>query len=131
MLGGQSRTPERGLAHPRLENRSATAAGTSTIPRSQARAKRGGFYTVTLRDGDTFVQHIRGREAWALERLAEAGPIGCTPITEPAPRWSAYVHLLRQRGIPIETLHEPHGGEFSGTHARYILRASVQKVAKP
>ena len=131
MSGGQSKTPERGQALPGQDNRSENSAGTCNVAGRKARAKRGGVYNITPKSGKAFVQHIRGREAWALERLVEAGPIGCTPITEPAPRWSAYIHLLRQRGIPIETIHEPHGGEFSGTHARYILRANVQKVTKP
>ena len=68
---------------------------------------------------------VCGRALWALDRLKEAGPRGCTPITEPAPRWAAYVHTLRGLGVPIETVHEEHEGDFPGTHARYILRASV------
>ena len=66
-----------------------------------------------------------GRALWALNRLAEAGVRGCTPITEPAPRWAAYVHALRGLGVPIETINEEHEGDFPGMHARYVLRASV------
>ena len=35
---------------------------------------------------------------------------------------------LRQIGIDIdiETVHEPHKGQFPGTHARYILRSHVE-----
>jgi hypothetical protein len=29
--------------------------------------------------------------------------------------------------VPIETVTEPHSGEFSGTHGRYVLRADVVK----
>ena len=65
---------------------------------------------------------IRGREAWALDALVAAGERGCTPIERPAPRWSGYVHDLRRFGVAIETIHEPHGGAFPGTHARYVLR---------
>ena len=71
------------------------------------------------------VIHVSGRVLWALERLAGAGPMGCTPITEPAPRWAAYVHTLRGLSVPIETIHEEHDGDFPGTHARYVLRATV------
>ena len=66
-----------------------------------------------------------GRVLWTLERLLAAGGQGCTPITEPAPRWAAYVHTLRSLGVPIETIHEAHEGAFPGTHARYVLRATV------
>ncbi|WP_244846626.1 winged helix domain-containing protein [Mesorhizobium sp. L-8-3] len=69
---------------------------------------------------------IYGREAWCLQSLIDAGKRGCTPIDRPAPRWSAYVHDLRHDfGIIIETIHEDHGGQFSGTHARYVLHSDV------
>lgn len=68
---------------------------------------------------------LSGREAWALLNLVEAGETGCTPITSPAPRWSHYVWLLRGDGFAIETIHEEHGGPFSGTHARYVLHDQV------
>lgn len=70
---------------------------------------------------------LTGRRAWALTELAKAGEKGCTPIENPAPRWSAYVHELRhQEGLEIITIHEPHGGEFAGTHARYILKTKLE-----
>jgi hypothetical protein len=68
---------------------------------------------------------VFGRDAWALSQLLDAGKRGCTPIDNPAPRWSGYVHNLRKLGLDIETIHEPHGGPFSGTHARYVLRSHV------
>jgi hypothetical protein len=74
-------------------------------------------------DGPTLT--LDGRVAWALLQLICAGDRGCTPITNPAPRWSAYVFKLRRLGIVIETIHEPHGGPFAGTHARYVLRSPV------
>lgn len=89
---------------------------------------RATLYTVTLADGsDTFQLTLRGRLRWALDRLLDAGPAGCTPITEPAPRWSAYIFELRESGVEIETVHEAHGGDFPGTHARYVLRSTVRK----
>jgi len=78
---------------------------------------------------EPFTIEAKGREAWALDRLIQSGPAGCTPMTQPAPRWSAYVHRLRAQGVPIETLHEPHDGAFSGIHGRYVLRAQVVKGA--
>ena len=105
----------------------AKTAGTPNITQGAGRAKRAGLYHITPEAGEPFTIKATGREAWALDRLREAGPRGCTPITEPAPRWSAYVHKLRGLGVPIETRTEPHGGEFAGHHARYILRAAVQK----
>lgn len=70
---------------------------------------------------------VSGRDRWALERLLGAGALGCTPIDDPAPRWSGYIFNLRQMGVAIETIHERHGGPFAGTHARYVLRAAVTR----
>ena len=69
---------------------------------------------------------IVGRDADTLEKLIDAGPRGLTPIEYPAPRWSHYVFKLRRAGIVIETIDESHGGTFSGTHARYVLRSEVE-----
>lgn len=128
MKGGQSETPARGQAQPGQGNRYAEAAGTAKIAQRTRREKRAGLYTIHPEDGgEPFTIEARGREAWALDRLIEAGQRGCTPRTEPAPRWSAYVHGLRGLGAPIETVTEPHGGAFAGTHGRYVLRARVVK----
>ena len=64
---------------------------------------------------------LNGRLGWAMVQLAEAGANGVTPITRPAPRWSGYVYDLRELGIPIETIIEPHEGNYPGLHARYVL----------
>jgi hypothetical protein len=69
-----------------------------------------------------------GRDAWALLELIKAGPKGCTPIENPGPRWSGYVFNLRQMGLSIQTIDEPHGGPFAGTHARYVLKSVVRIV---
>jgi hypothetical protein len=80
-------------------------------------------------DGAT--HRLTGRVAWAFLHLLEAGRRGCTPIDQPGPRWSAYVHLLRREyGLAIETRHEPHKGPFPGTHARYILQSAVEVISK-
>jgi hypothetical protein len=86
-----------------------------------------GLYRVTPEGGGPFTIIAKDCEAWALDRLRAADPKGCTPRTEPAPRWSACVRKSRQRGVPIETSREDHGGDFPGTHGRHVLRAPAQK----
>jgi winged helix domain-containing protein len=73
--------------------------------------------------------HLKGREAWTLAHLIGAGDSGVIPLDRPAPRWSAYVHTLRKRGLDIITVDEPHAGPYSGTHGRYVLRTPL-KVLK-
>lgn len=75
-------------------------------------------------DGDRRIG-VLGREAWALLELVEAGSRGCTPIDNPAPRWSHYVWLLRGDGFKVETVDESHAGPFAGSHARYVLHDDV------
>ncbi|MFC0278616.1 hypothetical protein ACFOHK_06855 [Falsigemmobacter intermedius] len=85
------------------------------------------MYRIYPEGASPFTIAVEGRELWALEQLISAGPKGCTPITRPAPRWSAYVHKLRKLHVPIETRYEQHGGPFAGNHARYILKAKAEK----
>jgi hypothetical protein len=74
-------------------------------------------------------EHVaRGRAAWALQQLIAAGEKGCTPIDQPAPRWSHYTWLLRGDGIVIDTIHESHGGAYAGHHARYVLRSVIDVI---
>jgi hypothetical protein len=68
---------------------------------------------------------LRGREAWTLASLLEAGEGGLTPLERPAPRWSAYVHTLRKRGLAIDTVEEHHAGPYPGAHGRYVLRTPL------
>ncbi len=77
---------------------------------------------------DDAPKYFRGRDAWALAELINAGAAGVTPIDRPAPRWSHSVWKLKRAGIVVETIHERHGGAFSGTHARYVLRSAVQVI---
>ncbi|WP_371832363.1 winged helix domain-containing protein [Rhodalgimonas zhirmunskyi] len=86
-------------------------------------------YIIILPNGDTIIVTVSGRDRWMLDTLIKAGKKGCTSLENPAPRISAYVHNLRGLGIPIETITEPHDGPFSGTHARYVLRATVTQRA--
>lgn len=68
---------------------------------------------------------VKGRVAWALIQLAAAGSRGCTSHDTPAPRWAAYVHRLRERGLHVVTFEEEHGGPFAGCHVRYVLGGPV------
>jgi hypothetical protein len=80
-------------------------------------------------DGSLRILELAGREEWALSELLSAGNLGCTPIDNPGPRWSDYIHKLRKkRGLVIETITEPNGGEFAGFHARYVLRPRVERL---
>ena len=82
-------------------------------------------FTVTKANGTEIHVAIGGRDRWALEQLIEAGTKGVTPIDNPAPRWGAYIHKLREAGVHVETVTEVHGGPFADTHARYVLRDHV------
>ena len=89
-------------------------------------------FTINVEIHDSVETHavvIHGSDAWELSELVKAGKSGCTPIDHPGPRWSGYVHKLRKLGIQIETIHEQHGGQFAGRHARYVLRSIVQIVS--
>ena len=66
-----------------------------------------------------------GRDAWAAKELVLAGEKGCTPIDNPAPRWSGYILKLRKAGLLVETINEAHTGQFAGSHARYVLRSNI------
>lgn len=104
------------------------AAATDTRILSPKNAKRhsgGTPYRITPSAGEPFQVVVSGRDRWALEQLRKAGAKGCTPIKNPAPRWAAYVHDLRTLGVEIETITEPHEGDFPGHHARYVLRSGV------
>lgn len=86
-------------------------------------------FMITEPNDQQRILELSGRDAWALSELVQAGNKGCTPIDNPAPRWSAYVHNLRHiYGLTILTIHEPHKGKFPGTHARYVLVSNVTIV---
>lgn len=111
---------------PGREKRHATAANDLKIPhRKDKRHKAGTPYLVTPSTGEPFRIVVSGRDRWTLEQLRKAGARGCTPINNPAPRWSAYVFNLRDIGVEIETITEPHEGDFPGHHGRYVLRSRV------
>ena len=79
-----------------------------------------------IETGDTpLVLTLRGRIAWTLTELLNAGEKGITPRENPAPRVSHYVMCLRRKGIVIDTDMQPHGGAFPGEHGVYRLRSAV------
>lgn len=84
---------------------------------------------IQVGDDPGAVMTFKGRYAWTLHNLIEAGKRGCTPIENPAPRWSHYVMILRRAGISIETIEEPHGGAYKGFHGRYVLRVQLTILA--
>lgn len=85
-------------------------------------------YAVTNPGQEPFNITLRGRNLWTMLQLIKAGSMGCTPIDNPAPRLSAYVHRLREMGVAIETLIEKHGGPFAGWHGRYVLLSKVEPI---
>ena len=77
--------------------------------------------TIRVRpDGSTMT--LKGRVAWAVHCLWQAGESGCTPIDHPGPRWADYTFKAKKAGLRVETVTERHGGSFRGNHARYVLR---------
>jgi hypothetical protein len=76
-----------------------------------------------LDTGETL--RLKGREAWTLACLMEMRERGVIPLERPAPRWSAYVHSLRKRGLVIDTIDEHHAGPYPGAHGRYVLRTQL------
>jgi hypothetical protein len=81
--------------------------------------------------GHTAEREVKGRYAWTLGKLVDAGNKGVTPIERPAPRWSHYVDILRDReGLDIETVEEKHGGPFKGWHGRYVLHSELHIIER-
>lgn len=128
MGGGHEKARNLREQEPGRDNRRATAAGIPNISRRPGARHKGGAYLVQPSAGEPFPVIVSGRIGWALEQLRRAGARGCTPIDNPAPRWSAYVFSLRGMGVEIETLREPHEGDFPGHHGRYCLRSHVTRA---
>lgn len=84
-------------------------------------------YSIVVRvEPDGKPVRLDGREAWMMRLLVEAGKRGVSPLDRPdGTRMSHYVYLLRRDGFGVSTEHEPHGGTFPGTHARYRLESEV------
>lgn len=100
---------------------------TSQKTNTRSRSYKG--YNVTTAEGDTFTLWLSGRVAWALRELCKAGSAGITSFENPAPRLSAYIHVLRHEcGVEIETEIEAHKGDFEGFHGRYRLACRVDPI---
>lgn len=113
---------------PGREQRSTEKLNPKSVPHRKAKRHNSGApYRVIPSTGDPFGIVVTGRVRWALNELRNAGLTGCTPIKNPAPRWSAYIHELRGMGVEIETITEPHEGDFPGHHGRYVLRSGVAR----
>lgn len=82
--------------------------------------------TAKVETGETpFTLHLKGHLAWAMLELVKAGDKGITPLHNPAPRVSHYVMTLRRKGVAIETIMEPHDGQFPGDRGIYKLCSAV------
>lgn len=107
----------------------ATATNAPNVAQTEAQRQTGPrAFQIQNGDEKPFVVHLRGRQRWTLEQLILVGETGCTPMHNPALRWSGYIHCLRALGIVIETIREEHGGDFPGHHARYVLRSSASII---
>jgi hypothetical protein len=84
--------------------------------------------TVQIGRANGTVLTLRDRLAWALLSLIEAGAAGVAPLERPAPRWSQYIALLRQKGLAIETVFKRHGGPYAGRRGRYVLHSSIEII---
>ena len=88
-----------------------------------------GRFALHRPDGALQFLELQGRVEDTLAKLIDAGPDGVISLENPAPRLSDYVFKLRRRGVEIETLNEPHGGDFPGFHGRYILKSRVERLS--
>ncbi len=74
---------------------------------------------------DQSIRSASGREGETLLLLVKHGKAGVTAFAfrgGPAFRLSAYIKNLRDMGLEIETLREPHD---CGWHGRYVLHSTV------
>jgi hypothetical protein len=69
------------------------------------------------------------RATWFLDELVKAGTAGVTTIDYPGVRVGDCILKLRKAGVDVQTIYEPHDGEFAGRHGRYILRSRVELLA--
>ena len=59
----------------------------------------------------------------------KAGANGVTTIDYPGVRVGDCILKLRKAGVEVQTIYEPHEGEFAGRHGRYVLRSRVELIA--
>lgn len=111
-------------AGPSLFSGGNTTEHSATRGRAQRRRKPSVVAIIHHQDRDREIE-VYGRDEWCLRQLVAAGSAGCSTLRNPAPRWSCYVARLRAKGVGIETLREPHGGAYPGSHGRYRLTQPV------
>jgi hypothetical protein len=97
-------------------------------PRSKRHQRFVKKLTIRLGGAGGTILKFRDRSAWAILSLIEAGEAGVAPFERPAPRWSLYVSIFRQKGLAIETVLEPHGGPYGGLRGRYVLRSLIEII---
>ena len=73
-------------------------------------------------------KRLKGRVLWALNEL-ERHPGGITSRQYPGVRLSDCILKLRRAGYAIETIREPHEGQFPGSHGRYRLAKGTEGTA--
>jgi hypothetical protein len=84
--------------------------------------------TIQIGGADGAILAFHDRLAWALLCLIEAGEAGVAPLEWPAPRWSQYFSMLRQKGLVIETVLEQHRGPYAGRRGRYVISDLIEIV---
>ena len=103
----------------------------TTYTETRSQSNQNPVVKLRVRIGDDGPERtLIGRDAWALQVLIEQGERGTTPIDAVGPRWSHYVWKIRATGIVVETIRESHGGPFSGSHARYVLRSPLTVIER-
>ena len=86
-------------------------------------------YVITNAGCAPFTIQAKGRTAWLLDILRLTKGKGVTTAELPAGiRFSSALHLLRKKGVMVETVMEPHEGKFAGNHGRYFLVSKVHPV---
>jgi hypothetical protein len=101
-------------------------------PRSKSKRRQRYVKTLTVQigGGGGTILKFRDRSAWALHSLIEAGEAGVAPLERPAPRWSLYVSIFRQKGLAIETVLEPHDADRSEPLVVLPLKLAAEIAAK-
>jgi hypothetical protein len=86
-------------------------------------------YVITNAGCAPFTVNAKGRTAWLLDILRLTKGKGITTAELSAGiRFSSALHLLRKKGVMVETVMEPHEGKYAGNHGRYFLLSKVHPV---
>ena len=85
--------------------------------------------TLKVRNGDGPGIWLKGREAQTMALLIARGDTGISSLHHPGIRLAHYIFKLRGYGFLIETQSTPHGGDFAGHHAVYVLKSRASIVS--